>query len=223
MSAATPPPVLDPWHKDFSPSSTPVLHDERSEDKLSPNEEAAQLVPVLDPALQSEILKEFDPLADQALKDASEAWQGSEGHPPPPPSPSPPRTSSPPPPPPPIKDPLPAPTPSSSSSFSLAAFARTFSIPSLPRSRPLSLDAAKPVPSPNTLSSFAAQQSEPSQPLELKGAPPSGRNSPAGSGTASPRPDSQDDKAKDPLFDFQKFLDQMKLKAAEPVAKYLRS
>lgn len=31
------------------------------------------------------------------------------------------------------------------------------------------------------------------------------------------------DKDKDPSFDFQKFLDQMKSKGAEPVARYLRS
>jgi Rab5 GDP/GTP exchange factor len=30
-------------------------------------------------------------------------------------------------------------------------------------------------------------------------------------------------KDKDPPFDFQKFLDQMKTKSAEPVARYLRS
>ena len=41
----------------------------------------------------------------------------------------------------------------------------------------------------------------------------SGRNTPSGK-----------DKEQDPpQFDFQKFLDQMKKKGAEPVAKYLRS
>jgi len=30
-------------------------------------------------------------------------------------------------------------------------------------------------------------------------------------------------KEKEPSFDFQKFLDQMKSRGAEPVAKYLRS
>lgn len=38
-----------------------------------------------------------------------------------------------------------------------------------------------------------------------------------GSGSEAPR------KEKEPSFDFQKFLDQMKSRSAEPVAKYLRS
>ncbi|KAF8159428.1 hypothetical protein B0H34DRAFT_703412 [Crassisporium funariophilum] len=180
--------------------------------------------------VSAEVLNEFDPLASLEEQAARDAWETSEGHPPPPP---PPRTPSPPPPPP-LKDYLTSPTSpeatspdtassaatatviTSPSSFpSLAAFARSFSIP-LGRPRPLSLDAsAKAVPSPSTLSSFASQQ-EGSQPKSAI----SGSSTPnrTNSGTASPVP-----KPTDGAFDFQRFLDQMKTKSADPVSKYLRS
>jgi hypothetical protein len=170
---------------------------------------------------QSEVLKEFDPLADQEEKAAREAWKTSEGHPPLPIA----RTPSPPGPVPPAKDE--PPQSASSSSFpSLAALARTFSIPSLPRSRPVSLDIAKAVPSPSNLSSLVAQQYNSQKRLDSGSGTASGP-SPPRSGAASlmhdSRNDTERDNYKDPPFDFQKFLDQMKTKAAEPVAKYLRS
>ncbi|KAI6041322.1 hypothetical protein EDC04DRAFT_1309749 [Pisolithus marmoratus] len=134
--------------------------------------------------------------------------------------------------------------PSASPFPSLASIARSFSIPSVAKSakpRPTSMDTAKPIapPTPRTVASFAAQQQEP-PPSQSGVSLPSPNQVPAQqdksieenrdmqdqqtstpsnteSGSEAPR------KAKDPSFDFQKFLDQMKLRNAEPVAKYLRS
>ncbi|KAH9479330.1 Vacuolar protein sorting-associated protein 9a [Psilocybe cubensis] len=177
-----------------------------------------------------EVLSEFDPLASQEEKAAREAWETSESHPPPPPQP---RTPTPPVPPlkdlyitsptspgPPTADSSGATAITSPSSFpSFAAFAKSFSIPL--RNRPLSLDAsAKAVPSPSTISSFASQQAAPATQRPDGKAVASGSSTPnrTGSGSASPVP-----KASDGGFDFQKFLDQMKTKSADPVSKYLRS
>ncbi|KAF8651601.1 hypothetical protein AX16_004691 [Volvariella volvacea WC 439] len=141
--------------------------------------------------------------------------------------------------------------PFASASFpSLAALARTFAIPGLgsPKPRPQSLDIARPIASPTTLSSLAAQQeSRPSSragiirvatPGQGQGSGglmlgPSGgeamnqvaSGSSSGSGVASPVPSGSrgGNTDKGESFDFQKFLDQMKTKSAEPVAKYLRS
>lgn len=137
------------------------------------------------------------------------------------------------------------PTPPRAAFPALAALAKTFSLPLGNRTRPRSLDLATSVPSPATLSSFASQQQLP--PLSSKsgitspdrvltpGPPLNGPGGDAGgsggAGTSTPgrgsRPSSrgggQDRVDVPPPFDFQKFLDQMKLKGADPVAKYLRS
>ncbi|KAI0366973.1 hypothetical protein BV20DRAFT_951057 [Pilatotrama ljubarskyi] len=187
--------------------------------------------------VRADILLEFDPLASAEEKAAQQAWATSASHPPPPrpidvegetasgadeqskplesPTPSSPPAPS---------------TPNRSSSPipafpALAALARTFALPLSSRGqRPRSLDTATAVPSPATISSFAQQQVTAPQPrasgLQASGSQDdatsgSGRSTPSGSG-----------KGKDqepPPFDFQKFLDQMKMKGAEPVAKYLRS
>ncbi|CAA7269224.1 unnamed protein product [Cyclocybe aegerita] len=194
-----------------------------------------------------EVLSEFDPLvASPEEKAARDAWETSEGHPPAPqPAPvpvtPPPRTPSPPMPPmkdlyissptspdPTIMSPGAAPSAAaitSPSSFpSFASFAKSFALP-LVRSRPQSLDgSAKAVPSPSTLSSFASQQQDAQQKGDARDAGKavaSGSATPnrSGSGTSSPVPKP----ALDGGFDFQKFLDQMKTKSAEPVSKYLRS
>ncbi|KAG7444976.1 uncharacterized protein BT62DRAFT_933387 [Guyanagaster necrorhizus] len=164
-----------------------------------------------------EILEEFDPLVNQEEKDAKDAWESSEGHPPhPAPSPVAPT--------PPSKDQTPPPNDAqASSSFpSLAALARSFQMPKLTRSRPLSLDVAKPVPSPDALSSFASQQQQPPkyEPVSQTNLGTSRTSSPG-----IPRENSLAvDRGKgDPPFDFPKFLDQMKSKNAEPVSKYLKS
>ena len=165
-----------------------------------------------------DVLNEFDPLANPEEESARNAWETSESHPPPPCTPSPPPL--------PQKDQIPVlppsspetSTPSGSSSFpSLAALARTFSIP-LARPRPMSIDVARNVPSPATLSSFAAQQDASStNPVSRSGTPHA-----SGSGTASPVSGAKD-KGIETTFDFQKFLDQMKTRSADPVSKYLRS
>ncbi|KAF5379285.1 hypothetical protein D9757_007628 [Collybiopsis confluens] len=166
-----------------------------------------------------EVLHDFDPLADQESECVKKAWEESESHPPPSD-----RTGSPPPPVPPLKD-LPSLTQSPSSSIgsgfpsSFAALARSFSIPSLTRSpksksRPLSMDTAKPVPSPNTLSSFASQQFPNDDEVQEE------RD---GSNRSDSGSDSSRHSGNEPVFDFQKFLDQMKMRSADPVSKYLKS
>ncbi|KAF8916332.1 hypothetical protein CPB85DRAFT_1216717, partial [Mucidula mucida] len=72
----------------------------------------------------------------------------------------------------------------------------------------MSVDAATAVPSPRTLSGFATQQDSPPQP------PPPTQSTPTTTDAAPTVP---------PPFDFQQFLDQMKSRPAEPVAKYLKS
>ncbi|KAF9240615.1 hypothetical protein BU15DRAFT_45672 [Melanogaster broomeanus] len=212
--------------------------------------------------ISKDVLKEFDPLAVPDELNSRRAWADAEAHPPPPRPQSsistraharsgsqdlPPGTpgSRPSTPAPQSSAHSPSASVSSPSAFpSLAAIARSFSIPSVvkPRSRPLSMDTAKPIPSPSppTVASVAAQQQPPShidvpsplsRPLllqpdgnaESQSAPstrsvtPSGGNYNAVVVSESPRKD------KDPQFDFQNFLNQMKSKGAEPVAKYLRS
>lgn len=162
--------------------------------------------------VSKDVLSEFDPLADAEEKESRDAWASSESHPPPPRTPSPP-------PEPPAKDDHPAASaisPASSASFaSLAALARSFSIP-LARSRPVSMDMAKPVPSPSTMSSFVSQQQRP----HTSPSTPTKASLPLTDDTE----DSEAGKDNDEIpFDFQKFLDQMKSRSAEPVAKYLKS
>ncbi|KAF5373276.1 hypothetical protein D9615_007395 [Tricholomella constricta] len=179
------------------------------------------------PQVSQDLLNQFDPLASMEEEAARGAWETSEAHPPPP------RTPSPKPPALPLKanvasSPPESPSPQSAGSLSsspfpsLVALARTFAMPTLTRPRPLSLDAAKSVPSPATLSSFASQQDTPRNDIMTTSkstASPS--RTPSSSGTASPVPGHRE-KGEIP-FDFQNFLDQMKSRSAEPVSKYLRS
>ncbi|KAH9951048.1 hypothetical protein B0H21DRAFT_685467 [Amylocystis lapponica] len=178
-----------------------------------------------------EVLLEFDPLASPDEKAAREAWANSLAHPPPPradiaatregaPSPPPKETAT-------SHPSAPSRTSSPIPAFpSLAALARTFSIPLGHRQRPRSLDIAASVPSPATLSSFAQQQSAPATrhsvddgTREIARSNGSGQSTPAGrEEDLVARKDKENSS-----FDFQRFLDQMKLKGAEPVAKYLRS
>ncbi|KIK94524.1 hypothetical protein PAXRUDRAFT_782707, partial [Paxillus rubicundulus Ve08.2h10] len=201
--------------------------------------------------IPKDVLQEFDPLAAPHEPNSRFAWADADAHPPPPrpqssaidrehsrsssqesPLGSSRSTQS---------SPVPQlPAHSPSSSFpSLAAIARSFSIPSVakPRSRPLSMDSAKPIPplSPYTATSFAAQQQQVSSPLS-KPLPPQtdsyGKSQSAPSTRSVTPADGSDTEAvrsqsprqdRDSQFDFQKFLNQMKSKGAEPVAKYLRS
>jgi hypothetical protein len=202
--------------------------------------------------VSKDVLTQFDPFTNEDELNAHQAWASSEGHPPPPRISSRPssrahsrsaskdiqrdgpssRSGS----------PVPQPSTSSAPSAfpSLSAIARTFSIPNVTnraRPRPLSMDAAKPIatPSPATMSSFAQQQSQSAAPsplskqiplpsdytaLKTQSAPDTRSATPAiasPSGSESPRKD------KDPSFNFQKFLDQMKSRGAEPLGKYVRS
>ncbi|KDQ61512.1 hypothetical protein JAAARDRAFT_30960 [Jaapia argillacea MUCL 33604] len=206
----------NPWHDDPDtcpqnpPAPIPVSYPDLSSieaealrsgigehiDGVVENEESPRRV-------SAEVLNEFDPLvADHEEKAAREAWEQSESHPPPPPSKSPPP-----------QVPSRPETPTFSQSFpSLAALARTFALP-LPRNRPRSLDTAAAVPSPGTLSSFAAQQQHP--PLE--------EEEQLRQGSEERSNGKQREEGKDLPFDFQRFLDQMKMKGAEPVAKFLKS
>lgn len=177
---------------------------------------------------KDEVLHEFDPLANMEEKAAREAWADSEGHPPT----HPPRTPSPPVPP--MKDlyissptspdgpvhitspgPFAAaiiPTPFAS----FTSFAKNLAFP-LVRSRPQSVDGSAKAVSTPTLGSFADQQ-EGSKVDRIDTETSNVSESTAGDETPSSYT-----KLSDGAFDFQKFLDQMKSKSAEPVSRYLRS
>ncbi|KAI6164564.1 hypothetical protein EDD17DRAFT_1561205 [Pisolithus thermaeus] len=207
-----------------------------------PSEEAASA------AQPGDVLREFDPLSDQQELDAHCAWAGAEGHPPPgassqsandtpghsrPPSldlfrPNTPGLQA----------------PSTSPFPSLAAIARSFSKPGVARTtrpRPTSMDTAKPIAplTPRTVASFASQQQQPSSSQLGALSPLSNQLAAQQDGNTEENWATQDQQAstsvntgnrpetprkeKDPSFDFQKFLDQMKSRSADPVAKYLRS
>ncbi|KAJ7642788.1 hypothetical protein DFH06DRAFT_1283556 [Mycena polygramma] len=175
----------------------------------------------LKPPPSEQILSEFDPLANQEEVAAREAWENAEGHPPPP------RTPSPTPPTPPLKELAPQvdspQTPSSSVFPSFSSLARTFALPMRSKSRPGSMDIARGVPSPSTLSAFVEQQQHPEQSQSQSQLQPQSAASESTSGRSSPGTSSSDASKADPPFDFQKFLDQMKSRNAEIVAKYLKS
>ncbi|KAF9785063.1 hypothetical protein BJ322DRAFT_1005805 [Thelephora terrestris] len=153
---------------------------------------------------------------------------------------SPPPTTQPPPPPAPIPVPGPSVSRSTTPSLSgLAAIARNF-IPISPvrNPRPLSIDQASVLPSP-TVATFGASirdqgathkrsqslgpASRPSNP-EAQLRHDDSRPQTPGSAPRTPKSATKDiDKDHPPQFDFQLFLEQIKSKGAEPVAKYLRS
>ncbi|KAJ7255474.1 hypothetical protein B0H12DRAFT_1016471 [Mycena haematopus] len=227
----------NPWTDDTeSTKEEPTPVEERSlrtpdpsvlETSFSEGFQAAPSVSLdLRPPASDQVLLEFDPLANQEEAAAREAWENAEGHPPP-------RTPSPTPPPPPLKDgassqhqpdaPQPL-TPSSSVFPSFSALARTFALPirSKSRSRPGSMDIARGVPSPSSLSAFVEQQNQQPQPQKLDPSAASVSETTT-SGRSTPATSSSEASRTDPPFDFQKFLDQMKSRNAEIVAKYLKS
>ena len=222
-SAPTPPLVVQPLHTP-SPSA---LEDLESGGIKSDDDRTSEL----NSHAHADILDAFDPLAHHEEQSAREAWSNAEGHPPPIP---PPKQEQ--------EQPPPPPRESGSSTSTLAfpsfsSFARSFALPSLPnmnmslvagtRARPQSLDTATLMPTPVHAATFAQQQDSQT----------SDRGSPKIDSAALPphdavmsalrREDASRERAgakdKDPPFDFQKFLDQMKTKGAEPVARYLRS
>jgi hypothetical protein len=238
---AVPPGELNPWQDQPGKSSPITKPMELHAPDLSTidnaiyvlQEPAPTPVPVHDrDAHAEEVLNEFDPLTDRGEQAARGAWASAESHPPPPQSISVPQPDtsildsvSPEPPPKDIpilktQPPSDPPVASGSNFPSLASLARSFSIPTMVRPRPTSIDMARVVPSPATLSSFSVQQDQ--QPHDFENSSAVTRSSTPGvNGTDSPQPEHDQDK--EPTFDFQKFLDQMKLKNADPVAKFLRS
>ncbi|CAK5283173.1 unnamed protein product [Mycena citricolor] len=185
--------------------------------------EAESPVGDTNPAVSEQVLSEFDPLADQHEVAAREAWENSESHPPPP------RTPSPPPPPP--REPTQPETPTTGASQSpstsvfspFSALARSLNPlnPIRSRSRPGSMDIARPVPSPSTLSAFVEQQTQPPKPAPAIETTTIVTTSTSTSRSSTPAASSSS--TDPPPFDFQKFLDQMKSRHAEIVAKYLKS
>jgi hypothetical protein len=131
----------------------------------------------------------------------------------------------------------PASAPSPSAFPVFASLARSFSS-KLPRPRPRSMDSARVVPSPDKLALAAQQHAQPQQrgkQREIVSIVPDDEHGDAGAegsavvvsgrrdGSAESGSRRRGDRDGEQTFDFQQFLEQMKLKAAEPVAKYLRS
>ncbi|KAI0328716.1 hypothetical protein GY45DRAFT_1347015 [Cubamyces sp. BRFM 1775] len=235
-------PEPNPWQEDASHSKveTPVRDDIASASTslpevtihegftTSPSEDEAK------PLAKSDILLEFDPLVTAEKTDVQQVWSDIPAHPPPPrpigveePVQTPSTSKEPQ-----IASPVPS-TPQAPSTPNrpsspipafpaLAALARTFALPLTSRGqRPRSLDTATAVPSPATISSFAQQQQ--AAPVPPPAEQTTARNDGSASGSGRTTPSGKGKDQEPPPFDFQKFLDQMKLKGAEPVAKYLRS
>ena len=231
-SAPTPPLVMQPLHTP-SPGALDDIASPSGEMK-SDQDRTHQL----DSQLPADTLDTFDPLSHQEEQGARSAWANAEGHPPPPQPPIPL----------PKQDPLPQERASgtsesgSTSAFpSFSSFARSFALPSLPnmnmslvagtgttRTRPQSLDTATLMSTPVHSAAFASQQdtetsARGSPKADHATLPPHAVQSPLRRENPSQERSAVPNKDKDPPFDFQKFLDQMKSKSAEPVARYLRS
>jgi Rab5 GDP/GTP exchange factor len=225
-SAPTPPLVMQPLH----PPTPSALEDLASGEIIkSDNDHTSEL----DSHVHADTLDTFDPLAHHEEQSAREAWANAEGHPPPLPPPKPKK-----------QDPPPQQESAASSFPSFSSFARSFALPSLPNmnmslvagtgtgtraSRPQSLDTATLMPTPVHPTMFATQQ-DTEQITASRGSPKmdSATPPPYAVLNALRRENPSQERAaaakdKDPPFDFQKFLDQMKTKSAEPVARYLRS
>jgi hypothetical protein len=162
------------------------------------------------PRHDSSIINEFDPLVDADTKNAHDAWAAAEGHPP---KLSPSKASSPPqtptkaaqkPLPPDPESPTKA-VPSSSSAFTttFANLARSFSRPRSSGSDYVATTSTGPGSARNS-----SEQPRPATPLRSQ------TSATTKSDTGSRPPEAQ--------FDFQRFLDQLKTRSAEPVSQYLR-
>jgi hypothetical protein len=98
------------------------------------------------------------------------------------------------------------------------------------RARPQSLDAPALVQTPVHPVTFASQQDaeisargSPKLDAAMMLPPYEVQNAAAALRRENPSQERAGSKDKDSQFDFQRFLDQMKTKSAEPVARYLRS
>ncbi|KDQ06115.1 hypothetical protein BOTBODRAFT_39806 [Botryobasidium botryosum FD-172 SS1] len=157
--------------------------------------------------VDSTVLSEFDPLVEQEERDARDAWKAAQSHPPPPPPSPPPEPEKP------AEasdtgSAKPSPRASTSLAFpSLASLARTFTRSNAPTPAP-AITTTELIGSPSS-QTITMEKEE----VEAEDPPP-----------ATPSESEPGDKEKaEQAFDFQKFLDQLKTKSAEPVAKYLRS
>ena len=165
-----------------------------------PPAEEPVFTPAITPlAVDQNVLKEFDPLADTDEKAAQEAWASAESHPPPkaeqsantsaPQSPT-------------HNKPLPADpeSPTKAAPVSASAFTNTFANLARTFTRPRSSGPEALAPSNPRTSAEIGRPATPQTPV---------------------RSDSRA-KPAEGLFDFQRFLDQLKTKSAEPVSQYLR-
>jgi hypothetical protein len=216
------------------PTTTVAVPPPPADDATATWQAAAQpQSPIAHPAPQ-DVVDEFDPLSEAQAA----AWADVEGHPAPPPppkekeaAPTAPPTTQP-------GQPVDVPAARSNLGSGLAALAQKLSI-SLPRQgahaapplrdRPASLDGAAPVASP-MLRTFAAQLKRVGKRRSTALASDKDadvddydEDDKAVARTQSPPRPAVPSKDDEKPFDFQLFLDQMKTKGAEPVAKYLRS
>lgn len=204
----------NPWaSKAASPTPEPIS---KVEDAAPPPATTPVFERATPPtALDSNVLSEFDPLVDKEEKEARDAWATAEGHPPPPPAPAKDESQA-------VEAPpqqplrhkqttsvdISADGPSSASSFTtvfpaFANIARSLSRQGIRND--VDRSGAEVVASPTTLASMAKKQATAAaeeNPQPVSGKPPS--------------------KSTEPPFDFQRFLDQLKTRSAEPVSKYFR-
>lgn len=213
--------------EDSNPWASKPDSEAKSEPPVAPlstaNEPPPEQPPVFTPEpvpakVDSSVLAAFDPLVDKQQQEAADAWAAAEAHPPKPqPEPTeekplPPKEKSPPrtpdevaqkPLPPDPEKPATSPTtpiPSSASAFTttFASIARTFSRPRSAAGQHVDTAGG---PGPSRLS---GEVMRPVTPV-----------------SANARQDSRV-KPAEPVFDFQRFLDQLKSRSAEPVAQYFR-
>lgn len=223
--------VENPWketqpaHDALQPSGTAYVSDAELKERLpSTAAQSSSTATEPLPRASEDVLREFDPLADTKEAESRLAWEISEGHPMPPPKeegtndmnepgPVPQSTSS--------SEPPAVPSKSATSTGiafpSLASLAKSLT---LSRARPRSLDATPRDVKDAHAAALALSRSQPITPDVSTTARAPDRTSGA-SGEAGDSERQEPDEP--PPFDFQKFLDQMKVKGAEPVAKYLRS
>ncbi|KIM34491.1 hypothetical protein M408DRAFT_303717 [Serendipita vermifera MAFF 305830] len=151
------------------------------------------------------LLSEFDPLADQEQKEAQDAWATAESHPPKADVEQPQNQQE--------VDPVKETTPP-----------RT---PTKPTEKPLPESPTKATQASAFSATFANLARTFSRPrsteIDPASLPTTSRRSGEHSALANPERTDSKGKATEAQFDFQKFLDQLKTRSAEPVAQYFRS
>jgi Rab5 GDP/GTP exchange factor len=203
----------NPWASNTTSEPEPAL--------LNATLSTTSVTPVFTPAtppvtVDSSVLAAFDPLVDKEQQEASDAWATAEAHPPKPdpeptkeenvpanetsPPPTPDRAAQKPLPPDPDSPTKATPVPSSASAFTttFANLARTFSRPRSAAGQNADIVGGA---GPSRLSGEVIR---PVTPI-----------------TANARSDSRA-RSNEAVFDFQRFLDQLRNRNAEPIAAYLR-